>query len=156
MDKDHDQYICRYDVEILLRCVTRGFSRLKQIAPPPMKLLLTIVKDMFKRNAGVLNEEGSIHMRDLRAFLLIDDKPRTYLATLGTLIVAQDISKLIEQRSELLKELYQIENYLNDRERVQKENYEKETAYLVERGGDSKLINLSENIVMNMNKTSTH
>lgn len=148
MDTDHDQYINKLDFDMLLRCVTRGFARLKQIEPPPMKILLNISKEVFKRNEEFLNENGEINLRELRAFLLVDDKSRTYFATLGTVLVTQDIGKLIEQRNEILKELYLIQNKIQDIDNVAIANKEKDMNYKMERGGDSKYVSLSDNTIL--------
>lgn len=152
IDLNHDNYISSLDLTLILRCATRGFANLKGIIHVPIKTINVLVKEAFQRVGVILNEAGEISLRDLRPYFLIDDKPRTYLSNLGTLIVVEDSSKLIEQRAELLKELAEVELELNKVEARYHAKKSDREAYETERGGDSSLVRLTEKLLANMTK----
>ena len=154
IDLNHDDYLNEMELKLIIRCATRGFSYLKGIIHVPIKLINQVVFEAFHRFGVVLNEVGEISLRDLRPYLLVDDKPRTYFANLGTLIVIEDSSKLIEQRAELLKELAEIEVELQEVESAYIAKLSDKEAYESERGGDSHLVRLTEKLLMDTTRQS--
>lgn len=152
MDLDRDEYLSPVDLALIMRCSTRGFSNFKGTLHVPLKTVGVMVEEAFSRETVVLNESGSMHLKDLRPYLLVDDKARTYFANLGTLIVVEDSSKLIEQREDLLKELAEVENELHDLETSLAVTSEDATMYMTERGGDAHLVRLTEKLLVNVTK----
>ena len=144
MDTNHDQYLSYIDTLMLTRAVTRGFSKLKGLPSVPERTIHTVLEAIFSRDLVSLNEDGEISIRDLRSFLVIDDLPRTYFANLGSLLVVEDSSKLIEQRKDLLKELAEVKAELEEVTRRVKSKAEDEKVYEEERGGDIALVRLSD------------
>lgn len=152
IDLNHDDYISQMELKLIIRCATRGFSHLKGIIHVPIKVINQLIFESFHRFGVILNESGEISLRDLRPYLLVDDKPRTYLANLGTLIVVEDSSKLIEQRAHLLKELAEIEVELQEVESAYTSKLSDKTAYESERGGDSHLVRLTEKLLVDISR----
>jgi Ca2+-binding EF-hand superfamily protein len=152
MDLDRDEHLSREDLAIIMRCSTRGFSNFKEILQVPLKTVNVMVEEAFSRETVELNEFGYIHVKDLRPYLLVDDKARTYFANLGTLIVVEDSSKLIEQREDLLKELAEVENELYELETSLQVTSDDADMYRSERGGDSHLVRLTEKLLVNSTK----
>ncbi len=152
IDFNHDNYISHLDFTLLLRCATRGFANLKGVVHVPLKTIQILAHEAFHRVGVVLSESGEINIRDLHPYLLVDDKARTYLSNLGTLIVVEDSSKLIEHRAELLKELAEIESELQEVESKYSSKQSDESAYQNERGGDSHLVRLTEKLIVQTSK----
>ena len=149
MDLDRDEHLSAEDLVMIMRCSTRGFSNFKGILQVPLKTVHIMVGESLRREGVQLTEQGGIHVRDLRPYLLVDDKARTYFANLGTLIVVEDSSKLIEQREDLLKELAEVENELHGLESALRTESEDASVYHSERGGDSHLVRLTERLLVN-------
>lgn len=149
MNAERDHHLCKLDCQLLLRCATRGFSRLKCIKTPPDKLIKKVVSEIFSRDSVVLSELGCIHLRDLRAFLLVDDRTRNYLSNLGTLIAVQDNNKLIDQRSDLLKEMALVEAELQELVRNRGIAEDDIRVFATERGGDVQYLKLTEQLLNN-------
>lgn len=149
MNAERDHYLSKLDCQLLLRCTTRGFSRLKCIKTPPDKLIKKLVSEIFSRDGVVLSEQGCIHLRDFRAFLLVDDRTRNYLSNLGTLVAVQDNNKLIDQRSDLLKELALVEAELQEVIRSRGITDYDIRAFAAERGGDVQYLKLTEQLLNN-------
>lgn len=152
IDLNHDNFLGSLDLNLILRCVTRGFAHLKGILHVPLKTIKILATEAFQRSGVILNESGEISLRDLRPYFLLDDKPRTYLSNLGTLIVVEDSSKLIEQRAELLKELAEVELELHEVESKYQAKLSDRQAYETERGGDSNLVRLTEKLLANIGR----
>lgn len=148
MDTNRDQYLSYTDAEMLTRAVTRGFSKLKALPAVSSKTIHTVLEAIYGRDLVTLNEDGEIHVRELRSFLAIDDLPRTYFANLGTLLVVEDSSKLIEQRQDLLKELAVVKAELEEVSRRVGHKREDEDVYHVERGGDVRLVRLTDKVLV--------
>ena len=146
---ERNNHLSKLDSQILLRCATRGFSRLKRIKTPSDKLIKKLVAEIFARDGVVLNEQGRIHLRDFRAFLLVDDRTRNYLSNLGTLIAVQDNNKLIDQRSDLLKELALVNAELQEVIRNRDITEDDLAAFTAERGGDVQYLKLTEQLLNN-------
>ena len=149
MDTNHDQYLSYIDAEMLTRAATRGFSKLKCLPAVAPKTIHKVLEDIYGRDLVTLNENGEIHLRELRSFLAIDDLPRTYFANLGTVMVVEDSSKLIEQRKDLLKELAVVKAELEEVKRRIDYQVEDENLYKKERGGDVELVRLTDKVLVN-------
>jgi Ca2+-binding EF-hand superfamily protein len=147
IDLNHDKFISSLDLALILRCSTRGFANLKGLLHVPLKTIHLLANEAFQRNGVILNESGEINLRDLRPYFMIDDKSRTYLSNLGTLIVIEDSSKLIEQRADLLKELAEVETELHEAESKYYAKRSDRLAYETERGGDAHLVRLTEKLL---------
>lgn len=148
VDTNHDQYLSYTDAEMVTRAVTRGFSKFKSLPAVPTKTIHTVLEAIYSRDLVTLNEDGEIHLRELRSFLAIDDLPRTYFANLGTLLVVEDSAKLIEQREELLKDLAVVKAELEEVSRRVKHREEDMTAYQRERGGDVQHVRLTDKVLV--------
>lgn len=156
MDTNHDQYLSYTDAEILTRSVTRGFSKLKALPSVSVKTIHTVLEAIYGRDLVTLNEDGEIHVRELRSFMAIDDLPRTYFANLGTLLVVEDSSKLIEQRQDLLKDLAVVKAELEEVSRRVGHKQEDETIYEEERGGDVQLVRLTDKVLVKSHQKGTY
>jgi hypothetical protein len=138
---------------MLTRSVTRGFSKLKALPAVSSKTIHTVLEAIYGRDLVTLNEEGEIHVRELRSFFAIDDLPRTYFANLGTLLVVEDSSKLIEQRKDLLKDLAVVKAELEEVNRRVDHTKEDQRVYEEERGGDVHLVRLTDKVLVNAHHT---
>jgi len=152
MDLDKDDHLSKLDLTMLLRCVTRGFSKLKNIQFPPMKTINTIINEAFLVETNELNERGEISLYDLRAFLMSNDLSRTYLANLGTEIAVVDTGKLVIQRAEVMAKLVELENNLRILKLQQSSEQEDIIQYNLERGGDASLVRLTDEAMAEFNR----
>jgi hypothetical protein len=155
MDTNHDQYLSYTDAEMLTRAVTRGFSKLKALPAVSSKTIHTVLEAIYGRDLVSLNEQGEIHVRELRSFLAIDDLPRTYFANLGTLLVVEDSSKLIEQRKDLLKDLAVVKAELEEVSRRVDHKMEDIALYQQERGGDVQHVRLTDKALVTSHHKGT-
>jgi hypothetical protein len=119
-----------------------GFARLKSLRFPSEHYIHTIVNEAFHRELTVLNENDEISLVHLKAFLLTTDSIRIYFASLGTIVVTRDVTKLLEQRTEILKEMAVLKSEIQQlADQVQ--DYEADASgYHIERGGDYRLLQL--------------
>jgi len=141
-DLDNDDHLTKVEVEMMLICISRGFSRLKNIAIPGGHTIKKIVNELFRSKTVILNEKGNLCVRDLRAFCFANELLRTYFASLGTTVEVHDAGKLVRQRAALLDELAEIETRLSNCKSLLAENLSDSNAYEAERGGaDIKLFN---------------
>ena len=151
MDLDKDEHISAVDLTMLIRCCTRGFSRLKKIYYPPMKTINRLVEEAFELDTNTLNENGDISLSDLRAYILANDNSRTYLANLGTEIAIVDTDKLVGQRAEVAAKLAELENKLRILMMQQDSMKEDEDLYKAERGGMSQFVQLTADQLVQFN-----
>jgi len=152
IDLDKDEHVSRIDLTMLIRCCTRGFSKLKLIDYPSMKSINHLVAEAFETESITLNERGEISLSDLRAFIMAHDLSRTYLANLGTEIAIVDTGKLVIQRAEVSAKLAEQENRLRILMMQQDAEMEDEKRYHEERGGDASLVKLSEDALAEFNR----
>jgi hypothetical protein len=153
MDLDKDDHISKIDLLLLLQCVTRGFSKFKNIYFPTLKTLNTLVEHAFAVETNQLNERGDISIGDLRAFVLSDDLSRTYLANLGTEIAVVDTGKLVNQRAELAAKIGEIDNKIRILKLDAQAIEDDKIRYDLERGGDSSLVRLTGEAMAEFNRT---
>jgi len=143
MDTKKEKSLSLSDLEILLHCTTRGFSRLKGIKYPPASSIKHFI-DLLKKKHPVkeLGSKGDITMKSLRVFLMSNDLSKTYLTSLGTVAVEQESGKLIYQRAELLSKIASLEAEIGSIDQEAFENADDTENYEKERGGDFPLLDL--------------
>lgn len=71
LDLNRDGFISKSDVETLLICSTKGFSKIKNKNPPSYKLCLRIANNMFEQEYSQLNDHGEIAIKSIQVFLFI-------------------------------------------------------------------------------------
>ena len=109
-----------------------------------MPTIQTVVDTAFRRDLTVLNDHGEISFMHLKAFLMVYDATRLYLANIGVRSVSRDPSKLLEQRAELMREMALVKadiQLLGDAER---DDYEDSGYFNRERGGDVHLLQIDD------------
>lgn len=144
MDRTNSSYLSVHDLLMILKCATRGLSRLKGIQMPPDAALLKVIEQATTAKSTELNERGEISLSNLRAFMLANDICRVYFSNLSTQAEAVDNSRLVKQRSDLLKEIAEIEAEMRLVKFEDKCAKEDAAAYARERGGDVDLVRISE------------
>jgi hypothetical protein len=110
-------------------------------------LIKKIVTVTFQHHKLKLSEAGELHFFELREFFNLCDVLQTYMANLGTQALVQDIKKLISQRGDLQKEITQLQTKVDAillQEKIEKSEVQ---SYGADRGGDSRLLQLSEALV---------
>ena len=152
-DINRDRCLSAVDLEVLIICCTRGFSRLKGIKIPQRNTIKTLMNELLRRKNIYSPANGEIMLKELRNFLMTYDLSRTYLASLGTLILEKDSGKLINQRAELLKNLAIIEHELNLIQGSKAQNDLDHEIYQRERGGDATLLRIEDPSVMDHENT---
>jgi hypothetical protein len=82
-DANKDGKISPVEFEVSLRCISRGFSCLKALKTPPLKLLKKLTKGLFSNTTISIDENGEVELKDVRAFILANDDCRAYFGNLG-------------------------------------------------------------------------
>jgi hypothetical protein len=144
LDTNKDGFVSKNDLENMFVCATRGFARLKAIAPPPMANLKDLCKKAIYNKSTILNEKGEIAVIDLKVFVMSSDSCRKYFSNLGTNVELKDENKLLQQRADMLHELLEVEYEMKELERTEFIREEDVVAYARERGGDERLVRITE------------
>lgn len=154
MDFSRNHHLSRIDLEILITVVTKGLSKFKGIHSPPEKTISRIVSELFAYEEAIFNEHGEIFVQSVQEFMVTNDLCRTYFSSIGTQATTQDLNKLIDQRSDVMKELVdlkaELDNFLIKTTHLANEN----DAYLRERGGDIDYIKIDEQMLAKLSDTA--
>ena len=140
VDYSGNGWIPLSDLKLIMMCATRGLSRIKNIH------VFTGIDKFIKimLQFSNLNEKGEITLRDIRAYMLMDENCRAYFAALGAAAVIVDTGMLVKQRREVMQNLAELEKSIKELALHEKISEEDKEAYDKERGGDSANLKVSK------------
>lgn len=155
MDRNRDKCLNEVDLHVIMRCASRGFSKLKNTKAPPDSTIRKVLSEALKVRRIRSPDNGEIMLKGLRSFMISNDLPRTYFSNLGNLSVTHDADRLVSQRDSLLRELSVLESEIDILQADDTLAALDAAGYSAERGGDSRFIRLTERVVMKKSFSDT-
>ena len=154
VDYNSNGWITLSDLKLVMMCATRGISRIKNIHVFTASGIDKFIKIMLQ--FSILNEKGDICLRDIKAYMLMDENCRAYFSALGAAAVIVDTGMLVKQRREVMQNLAELEKSIKELVLKEKISDEDKEIYEKERGGDSANLKVSKALMKQAVKNENH